>query len=776
MNQLEAVNNPLDYSELQLEAVNNPFDYSELLFHPNLTPFLDFYSLIKLRLINRRFNYVIDNTPEVVDFWKCMCTSYSFYHGLFTPAFLPRHENIISDKDYKKHFSQQLLKINAKWSNGEYSSDQAYQIEVVSRFRPGQRGNEKMFLPLGQFLKVKRRVQSNKIKDASNNKEYFVGEPDPEEFLDPFLGILMRDPVLLTSSNRIVERSIALQCILRGGKDPFNNQKLTTVMLESQTELKNRILEWRIRKENSDVRVGMGEVKTLVDDFEVDPQLLDALIEIERLQQIANRAATDAYNSHNVVHNDEQNAEVGLNNQDPPVAVIEEIQNENEIEPNQILNDENNITDNQNNSIQLMNNFIAPMNTITQINDVQPRKVESAHIVDINSRNSSVIMHVPGAGVRPFYFSHVFDENANQVKVYEDCAADAVANVLNGFNSCVMCYGQTGAGKTHTFFGPDGAMESIGDCIRSGIVPMVTGVVVRACMDLLSAKECMGKRGISLTITAQFIEIYEEQAIDLLTGRNVNIRRETGEVVGAHNAVIDSIDQMVHLLESGHARKRFASTAMNDRSSRSHTALIVQVMQKINQHEIKNFSCKEELKNRDQTNDKLIKSNLHLIDLAGSERIKKSLATGNTMREAVGINSSLFVLAKVISALTKGNAHVPYYESKLTTLLKGAFGGNSRTTAIINCRSDDVNSDETLESLRFGERCGMISNQMRQMASSYSSTMETIDKALHTFQSQIISLEARGKQHLTSYKNLVNSYHELEKKKNELLHMNGKLK
>ena len=75
----------------------------------------------------------------------------------------------------------------------------------------------------------------------------------------------------------------------------------------------------------------------------------------------------------------------------------------------------------------------------------------------------------------------------------------------------------------------------------------------------------------------------------------------------------------------------------------------------------------------------LVQSQLHLVDLAGSERVKKSKVTGARMREAVGINSSLLVLGKVISALVKSHSHVPYLESKLTTLLKAAFGGNART-------------------------------------------------------------------------------------------------
>ena len=33
------------------------------------------------------------------------------------------------------------------------------------------------------------------------------------------------------------------------------------------------------------------------------------------------------------------------------------------------------------------------------------------------------------------------------------CAQDLVSAALNGFNSTVLAYGQTGAGKTHTMFG-----------------------------------------------------------------------------------------------------------------------------------------------------------------------------------------------------------------------------------------------------------------------------------------------------------------------------------
>lgn len=57
----------------------------------------------------------------------------------------------------------------------------------------------------------------------------------------------------------------------------------------------------------------------------------------------------------------------------------------------------------------------------------------------------------------------------------------------------------------------------------------------------------------------------------------LNIRRETGEIVGATEIGIHNVESLVTVLRHGHSRKRFAATAMNDRSSRSHTAFILQV-------------------------------------------------------------------------------------------------------------------------------------------------------------------------------------------------------
>lgn len=144
----------------------------------------------------------------------------------------------------------------------------------------------------------------------------------------------------------------------------------------------------------------------------------------------------------------------------------------------------------------------------------------------------------------------------------------------------------------------------------------------------------------------------------------MNIRKDSGEISNAKEAsALDTMEDVLNILRLAHERKRFAATAMNERSSRSHTAVIVHVIQKINHEKMLRFKrygpsglCDALMgsvnvvgvdDDGSNTNDKLIKSQLHLIDLAGSERIKKSKASGR-QKSIVSHQCNMFVTIDII--------------------------------------------------------------------------------------------------------------------------------
>ena len=60
---------------------------------------------------------------------------------------------------------------------------------------------------------------------------------------------------------------------------------------------------------------------------------------------------------------------------------------------------------------------------------------------------------------------------------------------------------------------------------------------------------------------------------------------------------------------------------------------------------------------------------------------------------------------------------------------------------------------------------------MRIAASSFQGALAAVDASLATVRAQLSSLEGRNKQHLPTYKALLHSYQNLERKRVELVHI-----
>ncbi|KAJ4939732.1 hypothetical protein JOQ06_029169, partial [Pogonophryne albipinna] len=108
----------------------------------------------------------------------------------------------------------------------------------------------------------------------------------------------------------------------------------------------------------------------------------------------------------------------------------------------------------------------------------------------------------------------------------------------------------------------------------------------------------------------------------------------------------------------------------------------------------------------------LRRSKLHLVDLAGSDRVSKTGLSGQLLTEAKYINLSLHYLEQVIIALSEKNrSHIPYRNSMLTSVLRDSLGGNCMTTMIATMAVDRRNLDESISTCRFAQRVALIKNE-----------------------------------------------------------------
>ncbi len=123
------------------------------------------------------------------------------------------------------------------------------------------------------------------------------------------------------------------------------------------------------------------------------------------------------------------------------------------------------------------------------------------------------------------------------------------------------------------------------------------------------------------------------------------------------------------MINEANSRRTSAATSMNKTSSRSHM-ILTYYLTLVKTHESGGHK---------------FYSRVNFIDLAGSEKVKKTGATGARLKEAQAINQGLSTLARVIEAIVKKRRSVPFRDSLLTWILKDSLMGNCRTTLVVAC-------------------------------------------------------------------------------------------
>ncbi|KAI8908273.1 P-loop containing nucleoside triphosphate hydrolase protein [Powellomyces hirtus] len=285
----------------------------------------------------------------------------------------------------------------------------------------------------------------------------------------------------------------------------------------------------------------------------------------------------------------------------------------------------------------------------------------------------------------PFSFDRVFQPGTQQAVVFDEIS-QLVQSALDGYNVCIFAYGQTGSGKTFTMEGPDNVLEH----------PEDMGMIPRAVHQIFESAQALKDKGWEYEMEAQFLEIYNESIRDLVGGstavgdgkHDIKHHPVTGKtsVTDICTVQVTTPKEVHSVLNKASHNRAVAATNCNERSSRSHSVFTLR------------------LTGTNSLTGETSSGILNLIDLAGSERLSSSGSTGDRLKETQAINKSLSCLGDVIYALANGDKHVPYRNSKLTYLLQGSLGGNSKTLMFVNVSPLATNFQETLCSLRFATK------------------------------------------------------------------------
>ena len=312
----------------------------------------------------------------------------------------------------------------------------------------------------------------------------------------------------------------------------------------------------------------------------------------------------------------------------------------------------------------------------------------------------------------PKKFDQVYVQAATQEFVFRNTVAPLVEEALNGFSCTLFAYGQTGTGKTYTMEGgkisdrPEAPHDWYGE---------KSGMIGRSIMMIFKYLKEHEKR-YDFAVKISYLELHNENLNDLLRtpetkgnsrsapdlASTVKIRtgtNGTNVVEGLQELCVRDPDEIFSELDSAMQRRQVCCTQLNHQSSRSHTIFTIVIQTR----EIALGS------------EGIVRTGkLHLVDLAGSENAKRSGADAEAQQEAKNINTSLLTLGRVINALTTGDQHIPYRDSKLTRLLKESLGGKAKTAIIATISPSTINLEETMSTLEYAYRAQSIKNTPQQ--------------------------------------------------------------
>ncbi|CAJ1389366.1 unnamed protein product [Effrenium voratum] len=356
---------------------------------------------------------------------------------------------------------------------------------------------------------------------------------------------------------------------------------------------------------------------------------------------------------------------------------------------------------------------VRPMRVVARVRPMLPHEDEgddvAAEVLDDVTVSYETLHH----GYVPARHTLQFDcaLRCSQTRLFHCSGVRALVHrACEGFTCSIFAYGQTGAGKTYSLFGPS---ESLTQLVDDEVSPAAQARLPKACYVLVdeARRAKAGKQGLlpralqflfrtlehmglgSLRPRATFMEIYNEAIYDLFNPSNTKLEvyQRSGEVgfhvPGLTQVSCSSAIEVMQALQRGLASRHTHGHSASRESSRAHAI----------------FSVEIPLPGKP--------GKLIFADLAGSERLKR--VAGQDQKETAHINKSLLMLSNCVSALSSSSGSPPsaFRNSKLTKVLMEALCGSGFTILLAAFSPAKRHYDETANTLSFAAKCGSIPRQ-----------------------------------------------------------------
>ncbi|XP_033637168.1 coiled-coil domain-containing protein 78-like [Asterias rubens] len=258
-------------------------------------------------------------------------------------------------------------------------------------------------------------------------------------------------------------------------------------------------------------------------------------------------------------------------------------------------------------------------------------------------------------------FSGFYQQGDTNRAIYNDAILPMVGLLGAGFNCSLLCFGESGSGKSFTLAG-----EGLG---QPGVIHMVIN-------DLFVEVDELERNGSVAHVKIRMYEIYSESIRDLLNPDqqggavcDVSVNAKHGVYVeNLTEVAVSSASTAISMFKTGWLAQNSKATDFGEANSR--TTIVVEVLL---------------IQERDE-NTYPYKSTFTFVDLPGAEKLATDPKALKRSEGAL-LNKSILALGNLIEELADkpdSSRCIQYDESKLTNLLRNQLGGNCNTKVIVH--------------------------------------------------------------------------------------------